>query len=122
RGIVESRALVSRIHSWRSAIMEATLGDRGRCHEEAGGRVAPGPPGEPLIGHLRPFGRDALSFLIGLAREYGGVARFRLGPKLVHLVSDPAGVEHVLQDNYKNYGKGKPYARARFAFGEGLIT
>ena len=89
---------------------------------ESGARLAPGPRGEPLLGSLRPFGRDALGFLIGLAREYGGVARFRLGPKLVHLVTDPAGVQHVLQDNYKNYGKGKPYARARFAFGDGLIT
>jgi cytochrome P450 len=83
---------------------------------------APGPPGDRVLGNLRQFGRDALGFLIELAREYGPVARFKLGPKPVYLVSSPSGMQHVFQDNYKNYGKGRPYARARFAFGQGLIT
>jgi len=85
-------------------------------------RTAPEPPGDPLVGHLRQFGRDPLAFFIRVAREHGGVVRFRLGPKLAHLVSDPEGVKHVLQDAYKSYAKGRPYARARFAFGDGLIT
>jgi cytochrome P450 len=85
-------------------------------------RLAPSPPADPVLGHLLSFRKDALGFLMQLAREYGGVVRFRLGPKLAHLVTTPDGVARILQDNYKNYAKGRPYARARFAFGEGLIT
>jgi cytochrome P450 len=84
--------------------------------------LAPGPPGRALFGNLREFGRDTLGFLLRLHRQYGGVVRFQLGPKVVHLVTDPALAKVVLQERYKNYRKGAPYARARFAFGEGLIT
>jgi cytochrome P450 len=85
-------------------------------------RTPPGPPAWPLVGNLPEFGRDALDFLLRLAREHGAVARFRLGPRTAYLISDPDAAKHVLQDHYKNYRKGSPYARARFAFGDGLIT
>lgn len=88
----------------------------------ANGIVAPGPPSHWLLGNVREFGKDALAFLMRLHREHGGVARFRLGRKIAHLVSDPVHVKYVLQDNYKNYRKGAAYGRARHAFGEGLIT
>jgi cytochrome P450 len=85
-------------------------------------RIAPGPAPHFLLGNLPEFRKDALHFMMKLNREYGGVVRFQLGKKIAHLVSDPAGAKHVLQDNYKNYTKGKPYGRARYVFGEGLIT
>src|SRR5262249_44918694 len=85
-------------------------------------RIAPGPAPQFLIGNLAEFRKNALNFMMKLSREYGGVVRFQLGKKIAHLVSDPAGAKYVLQDNYKNYRKGKPYGRARYVFGEGLIT
>ncbi len=84
--------------------------------------TAPGPKGQPLLGNLLEFGKDPLSFFLRLNRDYGGVARFKLTSKIAHLITDPELCKYVMLDNYKNYRKGKPYARARFAFGEGLIT
>jgi cytochrome P450 len=85
-------------------------------------RIAPGPPPQFLVGNLSEFRKDALSYLMKLNREYGGIVRFHLGKKTAHLITDPNSTRHVLQENYKNYKKGRPYSRARYVFGDGLIT
>jgi cytochrome P450 len=86
-------------------------------------RSAPGPRGHFLVGLLPELRRDPFTFLVGLAREYGDVVRFRVGPVDVHLVTDPGGVQHVLQDNNRNYGKQtRGFQKLRLVLGRGLLT
>lgn len=59
--------------------------------------IAPGPPGDLGLGHLRAFRRDVLGLLESAARDYGDVVRFRIGPQVVHLVNHPDLVSRVLQ-------------------------
>src|SRR4051794_24292640 len=56
----------------------------------------PGPRGHFLVGNLPEMRRDWLGFLVGVAREYGDCAAFRLGPQRVVLVSHPDWIEQVL--------------------------
>jgi cytochrome P450 len=64
---------------------------------------------------------DILGFLTRWA-SLGGVARFASRIIVVHLVTAPAAVQHVLQDNNKNYLKEvRSAAIFRIALGDGLF-
>ena len=67
--------------------------------------LTPGPPGDPLLGHLRPFRRDVLALLQSATRDHGDVVRFRIGPLVVHLLNHPDHVTHVLQTRARHYDK-----------------
>ena len=67
--------------------------------------VAPGPPGDPLLGHLRAFRRDVLTLLLDGAREHGDVVRFRVGPLVAHLVNHPDLIAEVLQAGHRRFDK-----------------
>jgi cytochrome P450 len=72
---------------------------------------------------LPEFRGDRLGFLVRTARQYGGVARFGLRRRSVFLVTDPAAVKRVLQDNADNYGrKTRSLAALRETIGDGLLT
>jgi cytochrome P450 len=72
---------------------------------------------------LPAFRGDRLGFLVRTARTYGGVARFMVRGHSVFLVSDPAGVKRVLQDNADNYGRKTRAVQAlRETLGNGLLT
>jgi cytochrome P450 len=84
---------------------------------------APGPRGHPLLGSLPRARRDPIALFMKSFRDYGEVVRFRFGPKVAHLVSSPAGVNHVLAENNKNYGKQtRGYRNLRYVLGNGLLT
>ncbi|WP_425246809.1 cytochrome P450 [Streptomyces sp. NEAU-NA10] len=83
---------------------------------------APGPTGKVLFGTLSSFKKDTLRLLTELQREYGGVVRMKMGPYLVHQVTDPEAVKHVLQDNARNYERGRFYRGFRLFFGQGMLT
>jgi cytochrome P450 len=88
------------------------------------GRVAPGPPGLPVIGNARGFQKDIIQTLLDGFRQYGDVVRFRgLGPLFpVFLFAHPDYVMHALKDNSANYPK-TPFIndKWRMVVGEGLI-
>ncbi|MBM0276001.1 cytochrome P450 [Micromonospora tarensis] len=88
----------------------------------AGHPTAPGPAGVPGLGSLLPYRRDPAGFLLRLHRDYGGVARIRMGPMVVHLVTDPEAVRHVLVDNHANYVRGRLYDQFKLVMGRGLLT
>ncbi len=86
-------------------------------------RIAPGPRGHWLLGHLREFRRDVLGLLMESVREHGDVIRFRLGPHVVHLVNHPDHVEHVLRKHAGNYDKRTRSTRfSRMVTGESVLT
>lgn len=84
--------------------------------------VAPGPRGHVLLGKLLQIRRDRLRFVTEMAREFGGVVRFRMGARVLHLVSNPDGIRYVLNENHANYRKGVGLAEARTWLGDGLVT
>lgn len=69
------------------------------------GKIAPGPRGHFLLGNLPAFQRDVFQLLIESARSFGNVVRLRLGPLVIHLLSHPDHITHVLHDNRQNYQK-----------------
>ena len=72
---------------------------------------------------LPEFRGDRLSFLVRTARTYGGVARFVIRGRSVFLVTDPAGIKRVLQDNADNYGrKTRSVDALKETLGDGLLT
>ena len=86
-------------------------------------RKAPGPPGRPLIGNLLEFRRDVLGALMESRQRYGDVVRFRLGPKIVHLVAGPEQIEYVLLTRHENYNKNtRSSSKIRSVTGQGLLT
>jgi cytochrome P450 len=85
-------------------------------------RLAPGPRGNVVTGNLSAFADDPIQMLLDLQREYGDVVRQKIGPYLVHNITHPDGIRHVLQGKYKNYARGKFYENFKLFFGEGLLT
>src|SRR5579859_1534844 len=86
-------------------------------------RAAPGPRGHPVLGSLPAARRDPIKLFMESFRDHGEVVRFRFGPMVAHLVSSPAGVNHVLAENNKNYGKQtRGYQSLRYVLGNGLLT
>ncbi|GAA0905614.1 MULTISPECIES: cytochrome P450 [Streptomyces violaceusniger group] len=85
-------------------------------------RIAPGPKGAPLLGSLGPWKRNTAEFLLGLQRDHGEIVRMRLGPFLVHQVTEPEAVRRVLVENNGNYVRGPLYEQFGVVMGKGLLT
>ena len=86
-------------------------------------RNAPGPTGDPLLGHVRPFRLDALALLVNSHRAYGDIVRFRLGPTVVHLLAHPDQIQHVLIARQLNFDKDTRSSRQiHRVTGAGLLT
>jgi cytochrome P450 len=87
------------------------------------GKIAPGPRGHFLVGNLLAFRRDVLGLLLESRRVYGDLVRFRLGPQIIHLISHPEHIKHVLVAHQSNYDKDtRSSAKIRAATGLGLLT
>lgn len=88
--------------------------------------AAPGPHGGWAHGSLQELNRDPLGTLLSAAAEYGDVVRFRVGPKLahlvIHLIRHPDHIHHVLQQNAANYPKSFTYRAIQEMVGNGLVT
>lgn len=103
-----------------------TTNDQGspvmRAREDSDRRRAPGPGGSVLFGALSSFKKDTLKLLVELQRRYGGIVRTKMGPYLVHQVTAPEHVKHVLQSNSGNYARGRFYQGFKLFFGHGMLT
>src|SRR4051812_114005 len=84
--------------------------------------LSPGPKGSLLAGSLKPFSDRRLDWLVEIARTYGPLCSFRLGPRRCLLVSDPDLIEQVLVTDYKNYVKHFGARLYRPLLGNGLVT
>ena len=65
---------------------------------------------------------DPLRTFLEAADRHGDFVHIKAGWHHGYLVSDPADIKHVLQDNYRNYHKSPLYERVRPAVGDGLLT
>ena len=84
--------------------------------------MLPGPEGHILLGKLFDVRHDRLGFVAELRREFGDIVRFRMGSRILHLISHPGHVRYILQENHANYKKGVGLAEARKWLGDGLVT
>ncbi|HEX8068305.1 MAG TPA: cytochrome P450 [Pyrinomonadaceae bacterium] len=88
-------------------------------------QLPPGPRralgGNPLFGFLA-FRRDALGFLTSIARAYGDVVFFRMGPQRVYMLNHPDLLREVLVTHQDAFVKGRALQRAKRLLGEGLLT
>jgi cytochrome P450 len=66
--------------------------------------------------------RDPMAVFMSAARRFGDVAYLKIGPRRGFLITNPADVRHVLQDNARNYHKSPLYAKLRMSIGNGLLT
>lgn len=80
----------------------------------------PGPSGLPILGVMPEMVNDMLGLFTKTAREHGGIAQFKLLNKPYFLITDPDYVKYILQDNYKNYIRGRSVETGRVLLGNGL--
>src|SRR5271155_2877478 len=78
--------------------------------------------GLPFIGVLPQFRKNAPVFLQSMARDYGDIVHYRLGPQDVYLVSNPEWIKDILVTNQTNFTKSRFLERAKVLLGEGLLT
>ena len=75
-------------------------------------------PGETLLN----FQRDPTGYMVELARQYGDLVHFRLGPLDTFLVNHPDLIKEVLVTQNRNFRLGFAHQRVRHLFGDGLVT
>jgi cytochrome P450 len=80
----------------------------------------PGPRGLPLLGVMPEMVSDMLGLFTKTARKYGGITQFKLLNSTYLLVTNPDYVRYILQDNYKNYIRGRSVETGRVLLGNGL--
>ncbi|QJW91073.1 cytochrome P450 [Spirosoma taeanense] len=87
-------------------------------------RAIPVHPGLPVVGNTLSYLRDPLAFLRGLQQQYGSerMVRISVGGRLTTLMLKPEETKQVLQENNRNYGRGKSFAILREFLGNGLLT
>jgi cytochrome P450 len=83
----------------------------------------PGPKGQPILGVMREFNRDSLSFITN-ARDYGDVVRMRFLYVTAYFLYNPSDIEYVLSTNAKNFIKSMSLRSNFFhrLLGNGLLT
>jgi cytochrome P450 len=84
--------------------------------------LPPGPRGVPFLGMLPAVRRDPTGVFLDAARRYGDVVYFEIAARRGFLITNPADVRHVLQDNARNYHKSPLYNKLRMTLGNGLLT
>lgn len=85
-------------------------------------QLPPGPKRKLLGANFLTFRRDPLGYLQSLARDYGDIVYFRMGPQDVFFVNHPDYVKDVLVTRNQNFEKGRALKRSKRLLGEGLLT
>lgn len=84
--------------------------------------LPPGPKRRFLGLDFITFRRDPISFIERMAREYGDISYFRMGPQDVYFLNHPELVKDVLVTHQQNFTKGRALQRSKRLLGEGLLT
>lgn len=86
-------------------------------------KQAPSERGLPWIGILPALLRDALGELTRITLKHAGeIPVVHIGPIAVRLLTHPDHVQHILQDNWRNYGRNSGiWKPLRALVGEGLF-
>jgi len=68
------------------------------------------------------YRRGMLRTIERLARDYGDISYFRVGPRPAYFVNHPDYIREVLVTGNQNFIKGLALQRSRVLLGEGLLT
>lgn len=85
-------------------------------------KLPPGPKTKIPLGHLFSYRRDSIGFLKKIAKEYGDIVYFKIGPIRIVLLNHPDYIKEVLTVQHRNFVKGRPLEMAKELLGEGLLT
>jgi cytochrome P450 len=77
-------------------------------------------PGLPILGAAREMLGDATGFVLRTTRELGPLFRIPLGPRTLTLIAHPDDLRLVLQEQHKDYPRGKVVDPIRPMLGNGL--
>ena len=80
-----------------------------------------GPQGKWLLGSLGEFRAGMLSFFDRCRTQHGPISYFRLGPRRIILVSEPAAIEEVLVTQNRNFQKHYAVRLLQPVIGNGLL-
>jgi cytochrome P450 len=84
---------------------------------------APGPALSEFVRSLPGLRENPLQFVQDAADRYGDIVHYRLGGLNGFLLNRPEAIQHVLQDNNRNYSKETfQYAALARVTGQGLLT
>jgi cytochrome P450 len=101
----------------------ALTAQRRRGVDDRGRPVAPGPIGDPLLGHYRHVQKDRIGYLTKLFVEHGDLVHLHVLGMPIFIAAHPDYVEHVLNRAYRVYTKQTVgYKRLREFLGNGLLT
>jgi cytochrome P450 len=89
---------------------------------EVADRPLPVAPGVPILGAAREMLTDAPGFVLRTARELGPIFRIPLGPRTITLIAHPQDVKQLMQDDHKEYPRGKIFDVMRPMLGVSLPT
>ncbi|MGA9995152.1 MAG: cytochrome P450 [Pyrinomonadaceae bacterium] len=93
--------------------------------KERGTRASSLPPGpkRTFLGvNFFNFRRNTLEYLQRVARSFGDVVYFKLGPQNAYFFNHPDYVKDVLVTHNQNFIKGRALQRSKRLLGEGLLT
>lgn len=86
-------------------------------------RSTPGPRGRHLLAALRLLQQDPLAFLLEMTQVYGDIIHLPLRVMDVYILNAPQAIQHILQDNHRNYNKDTfQYNLLAGITGRGLLT
>jgi cytochrome P450 len=86
-------------------------------------RVPPKMRALPVLGVMPGFLFNPTELLLDAAAQHPGeIVRLPMGPSSIYLMAEPRHAQHVLSDNWRNYGKGPMWAAPRRLLGSGLVT
>ncbi len=91
-------------------------------HDLHANKRPPGPKSFWPGGLLLRFSRAPLDFLLRTARTHGDIAYFRLGAQDFYLLNHPDYAREVFVTRQEQFHKGRALERAKYLFGEGLLT
>jgi cytochrome P450/NAD(P)-dependent dehydrogenase (short-subunit alcohol dehydrogenase family) len=77
-------------------------------------------PGLPIVGAAPAMLRDAVGFVLRTAHELGPLFRIPMGPRTLTLIAHPDDLRRVLQEDPKDYPRGKVVDPMRLMLGNGL--
>jgi cytochrome P450 len=82
----------------------------------------PGPRNLPILGQYASFRKDPPGFLARIAREFGDISFYRIGPADIYQFAHPDLIRDVLVTNQHSFIKSRVLQRAKVLLGEGLLT
>src|SRR5438034_1515092 len=91
----------------------------GQLDQAVIGAITARRPWAPGPRHYTPFGffikarPDPIGYLVAAAQTYGDIVRIQAGPMFSHVFTHPDHVKYVLQENNRNYWKGKLIAKSK---------